>query len=202
MSRWPKKYIIGLTGNICAGKSVVCGILENIGAQIVDADVVTHHVMKSYSPVVKDIVKEFGARVLNKKGEIDRQILGQIVFSDKSALNKLELLLHPIIRTKIEERILEGDEGVIVVEAIKLLESRLSDHCDSVWVVNASLQKRLERLVRRDNINTEDAQNRLLMQGSQELKLERADVIIENEGSLDETSVQVRYEWGKIEMPK
>ena len=202
MSRWPRKYIIGLTGNICAGKSIVCGMLENIGAQIVDADVVTHDVMKSYSPVVKDIVKEFGEIILNKKGEIDRQILGQIVFSDRSKLNKLELLLHPIIRTKIEERILEGDEGVIVVEAIKLLESKLSDHCDSVWVVNASLQQRLERLVRRDSINTEDAQNRLLMQGSQELKLKRADVIIENEGSLDETSVQVRHEWGKIEMPK
>ena len=96
----------------------------------------------------------------------------------------------------------DSENGVIVVEAIKLLESRLSDHCDSVWVVNASLQKRLERLVRRDNINTEDAQNRLLMQGSQQLKLKRADVIIENEGSIDETSVQVRYEWGKIEMPK
>jgi dephospho-CoA kinase len=202
MSRWPRKYIIGLTGNICAGKSVICGMLENIGAQIVDADVVTHDVMKSYSPVFEDIVKEFGARILNKKGEIDRQILGQIVFTDKSALNKLELLLHPIIRTKIEERILEGNEGVFVVEAIKLLESRLSDHCDSVWVVNASLEQRMERLMRRDNINTEDAQNRLHIQGSQEWKLKRADVIIENDGSLEETSVQVRHEWSKIEMHK
>ena len=202
MSRWPRKYIIGLTGNICAGKSVICGMLENIGAQIVDADVVTHDVLKSYSPVFKDIVKEFGARILNKDGEIDRQILGQIVFTDKSALNKLELLLHPTIRTKIEEIILKGNEGVFVVEAIKLLESQLSDHCDSVWVVNASLEQRLERLMQRDNINTEDAQNRLHVQGSQEWKLKRADVIIENDGSLEETSVQVRHEWGKIETLK
>jgi dephospho-CoA kinase len=202
MSRWPGKYIIGMTGNICAGKSAVCNILEDIGAQIVDADVVTHDVMKSYSPVFKDIVEEFGVRILNDKGEVDRKILGQIVFSDKSSLNKLESLLYPMVRIKIEDTILDSNEGVIVVEAIKLLESGLSGHCDSVWVVNASFQQRLERLIQRDNIDAEEAQNRLHMQGSQELKLQQADVIIENSGLLEETCVQVRHEWGKIVLPK
>ena len=202
MSRWPRKYIVGVTGNICAGKSAVCNILEDIGAQIIDADIITHDVMKSYGPVFKDIVEEFGEKILNNKGEIDRKILGQIVFSDKLSLNRLELLLHPMIRSKIEETILDSNDGVIVVEAIKLLESGLSNHCDSVWVVNASFEQRLERLIQRDNINAKEAQNRLHMQGPQELKLQQADVIIANSRSLEETYVQVWYEWGKIEMPK
>ena len=202
MSRWPRKYIVGVTGNICAGKSAVCNILEDIGAQIIDADIITHDVMKSYGPVFKDIVEEFGEKILNNKGEIDRKILGQIVFSDKSSLNRLELLLHPMVRSKIEETILDSNDGVIVVEAIKLLESGLSNHCDTVWVVNASFEQRSERLIQRDNINAKEAQNRLGMQGSQELKLQQADVIIENSRSLEETYVQVWHEWGKIEMPK
>ena len=202
MSRWPRKYIVGFTGNICAGKSAVCNILEDIGAQIIDADIITHDVMKSYSPVFKDIVEEFGEKILNNKGEIDRKILGQIVFSDKLSLNRLELLLHPMIRSKIEETILDSNDGVIVVEAIKLLESGLSNHCDSVWVINASFEQRLERLIQRDNINAKEAQNRLHMQGPQELKLQQADVIIANSRSLEETYVQVWHEWGKIEMPK
>ena len=202
MSRWPRKYIVGVTGNICAGKSAVCNILEDIGAQIIDADIITHDVMKSYGPVFKDIVEEFGEKILNNKGEIDRKILGQIVFSDKSSLNRLELLLHPMIRSKIEETILDSNDGVIVVEAIKLLESGLSNHCDTVWVVNASFEQRSERLIQRDNINAKEAQNRLRMQGPQELKLQQADVIIENSRSLEETYVQVWHEWGKIEMPK
>ena len=202
MSGWPGKYIIGVTGNICVGKSVVCKILEDIGAQIVDADIVAHDVMKSCSIVFQDIVDAFGIRILNNSGEIDRKILGKIVFSDKSSLKKLESLLHPTIRAKIEETILHYNEGVIVVEAIKLLETGLSDHCDSVWVVNASYKMRLERLTERDNINIEEAHNRLYMQGSQELKLKQADVIIENDGSLEGTYAQIWREWGKIGLPK
>lgn len=202
MSGWPGKYIIGVTGNICVGKSVVCKILEDIGAQIVDADIVAHDVMKSNTTVFQDIVDVFGVRILKNSGEIDRKLLGNIVFSDKSLLKKLESLLHPTIRAKIEETILDYNEGVIVIEAIKLLETGLSDRCDSVWVVNASSSKRLERLTKRDNINVEEAQNRLHMQGSQDLKLQRADVIIENDGSLEATYTQIWREWGKIGLPK
>ena len=122
--------------------------------------------------------------------------------SDKFSLKKLESLLHPTIRAKIEETILHYNEGVIVIEAIKLLETGLSDQCDSVWVVNASSRKRLERLTKRDNITVEEARNRLDMQGSQALKLQRADVIIENDGSLEATYSQIWNEWGKIGLPK
>ena len=202
MSGWPGKYIIGVTGNICVGKSVVCQILEDIGAQIVDADIVAHDVMKSCATVFQDIVDAFGVRILNNNGEIDRKLLGKIVFSDKFSLKKLESLLHPTIRAKIEETILHYNEGVIVIEAIKLLETGLSDQCDSVWVVNASSRKRLERLTKRDNITVEEARNRLDMQGSQALKLQRADVIIENDGLLEATYAQIWHEWGKIGLPK
>ena len=202
MSVWPGKYIIGVTGNICVGKSEVCKILADLGAQIIDADIVAHDVMKSSSLVFQDIIATFGVNILNNSGEIDRKLLGNIVFSDKSALKKLESLLHPTIRAKIEETILNYQEGVIVIEAIKLLETGLSDYCDSVWVVNASYNKRLARLTERDNINIEEAQNRLHMQSSQELKLQRADVIIENESSLDVTYAQIWREWGKIVLPK
>ena len=202
MSVWPGKYIIGVTGNICVGKSEVCKILADLGAQIIDADIVAHDVMKSTSLVFQDIVAAFGVNILDNSGEIDRKALGKIVFSDKAALKKLELLVHPIIRAQIEDAISNYKEGVIVVEAFKLLETGLSDQCDSVWVVNASYNKRLARLTERDNINIEEAQKRLHMQSSQELKLQRADVIIENESSLDVTYAQIWREWGKIVLPK
>ena len=202
MSVWPGKYIIGVTGNICVGKSEVCKILADLGAQIIDADIVAHDVMKSSSLVFQDIIATFGVNILNNSGEIDRKLLGNIVFSDKSALKKLESLLHPTIRAKIDETILNYQEGVIVIEAIKLLETGLSDYCDSVWVINASDNKRLARLTERDNINIYEAQNRIHMQGPQELKLQRADVVIENDDSLDATYVQIWREWGKIVLPK
>ena len=202
MNKWLEKYIIGLTGNICAGKTVVCGMLKELGAAVIDADSVTHDVLKYDSQAIADVGNQFGMKVIDRNGVVDRKKLGNIVFDDAISLKKLETLLHPLIRSRIEKMITECTKDVIVIEAIKLLESGLSNECDSVWVVNASIACRMERLMKRDNISATKAEKLLYLQGNQESKNDLADVVIDNDISFENTRVQVRYEWGKIVVPE
>lgn len=201
MNRWPGKYVIGLTGNICAGKTVVCAVLEDFGACHVDADSVVHQMLVHGSPEFAKVVIEFGEEILGEDGQIDRGRLGEIVFSDLVALATLEGILHPAVGCEIRHRIAGSDCNVIVLEAIKLLESGLDADCDTIWVVTANPDKRRVRLVARDGLSNEDALRRVEIQLPQEEKIKRADVIIDNNGNLSQVRVQVRRAWGKIERP-
>tara|TARA_B100000945_G_C20384687_1_gene599054 strand:- start:714 stop:1328 length:615 start_codon:yes stop_codon:yes gene_type:complete len=202
MNRLSETYLIGLTGNICTGKTIVCGILSELGAEIIDADVVTHEVLQEDDQAILDIGNVFGKDIVDKNGNIDRKQLGKIVFNDSVLLKKLEELLHPLIRLRIENLISTTNKDVVVVEAIKLLESGLSDKCNSIWVVNASEKVRLQRLMERDNISSFEAKKMLYFQMSQDYKLNNADVVINNNNSFEDTYVQVRCEWGKIVLSK
>ena len=157
MNRLSETYLIGLTGNICTGKTIVCGILSELGADIIDADVVTHEVLREDDQAILEIGNVFGKDIVDKNGNIDRKQLGKIVFNDSVLLKKLEELLHPLIRLRIENLISTTNKDVVVVEAIKLLESGLSDKCNSIWVVDASEKVRLQRLMERDNISSFEA---------------------------------------------
>lgn len=202
MNRWPGKYVIGLTGNICAGKSEVCALLVELGAYHVDADVVAHHTLACGRPEFARVVAEFGEGILSQDGEIDRGRLGEIVFSDAPALARLEAIVHPAIGREIDRRISNADHRVIVLEAIKLLESGPVDDCNAIWVVAAATEERLWRLIARDGLDGETAQQRVDMQAAEEEKLEHADVLIDNSSRLHETRAQVRRAWGKIRLPE
>ena len=132
-----EKFIIGLTGNIAAGKSVVKKMLENLGAQTIDADEVAHSAMKKNAPAYKTIITKFGVDILNSNDEIDRTKLGKIVFEDPEKLKQLESILHPLVRQAVKYLINRSSKKVAVVEAIKLLESPLKEQCDSIWVVTS-----------------------------------------------------------------
>ena len=202
MNRLSETYLIGLTGNICTGKTIVCGILSELGADIIDADVVTHEVLREDDQAILEIGNVFGKDIVDKNGNIDRKQLGKIVFNDSVLLKKLEELLHPLIRLRIENLISTTNKDVVVVEAIKLLESGLSDKCNSIWVVNASEKVRLQRLMERNNISNFEAKKMLDFQMSQDYKLNSADVVINNNNSFEDIYVQVRCEWGKIVLSK
>jgi len=208
------KCIIGLTGNIATGKSVVSEMLERLGARAIDADALVHELMEKGTPVWQAVVQEFGPSaalrrgsgqgsghgqgILRSDGSINRKKLGSIVFADEAALRCLEAIVHPAVIARTEELIESSQESVIVVEAIKLIEAGMDKACDALWVVTCSKEQQLARLVKQRGLTEEEAQQRIKAQPPQEAKLALADVVIDNSGSLDETWRQVKREWDKI----
>ncbi|HEX2922897.1 MAG TPA: dephospho-CoA kinase, partial [Chloroflexota bacterium] len=130
-----KHYLIGLTGNIGCGKSAVAGMLADLGAEVVDADLLVHQLMSPGSESWQAIVNRFGRGILRPDDGIDRRALGEIVFRDPAALADLEAILHPATRRLVEERIAASKSAVVVVEAIKLIESGWYRRLDALWVV-------------------------------------------------------------------
>lgn len=186
-----EKYIIGLTGNIATGKTVVRKMLEHLGAYGIDADVLSHRVIARNMPGYQPIVEEFGRYVLDKEGNIDRKKLGSIVFSDPEALARLEAIVHPLVREAALYLIENASQQVIVLEAIKLLESPLLGLVDSVWVVTASEDVQIERLKKSRDMTEEEARKRMANQSSQREKVARADVVVRSDKSFDHTWSQV-----------
>jgi dephospho-CoA kinase len=190
--------LIGLTGNIATGKSTVAGMLSELGAAIIDADKVAHNVMGAGSPVHAQMVDTFGPHILAPNGEIDREQLGKIVFADPEALAKLEAIVHPATLKVIDERIASLSAPVIVVEAIKLIETGFADTCDSIWVTVCRPQQQIQRLVTRRGLSRAEANQRVQAQPSQQEKIARADVVIDNTGSLAQTRAQVEKAWRQV----
>ncbi len=190
--------VIGLTGNIATGKSTVSRMLEDLGACVIDADQVAHRLMRVGSAVHKAVVDRFGPHVLAPDGEIDRQKLGEIVFSDPAALRDLDALTHPRVREEVKRLVAGCRCPVVVVEAIKLLESGMHEDCDAVWVVTAPRAVQVERLMQRSGLSQAQAELRVDAQGSQEEKAARADIVIANGGSLECTRLQVERAWWSL----
>lgn len=195
MSKWPGKYIIGLTGNIATGKSVVRRMLEHLGAYTIDADALAHRAVAKDAPGYKPVIEIFGKWILDSDGQINRSRLGGLVFRDPEALEKLENIVHPLVGQAIELLVQRASQRMVVIEAIKLLESELRLVCDSVWVTYAPEEVQVERLVRKRSLSHEEAQNRIHSQGAQSEKIERANTVIRNTGSYDELWKQVTAAW-------
>lgn len=199
MSRWPNKYVIGLTGNIGVGKSVVRQMLQHSGAYTIDADSLAHQVMMPNAPAYKPILSTFGQFIAGPDGRINRQMLGQIVFSNPEALKKLEAITHPIIRQGIDALVKRSTQRVVVIEAIKLIEGGLADMVDEVWVVDVKPQIQYKRLISgKRKMSEADAKQRILAQGPQAEKLKRANVVIDNNGNVEDTWKQVQKQWAEI----
>ena len=192
------KYVIGLTGNIATGKSVVSGMLERLGAKAIDADALAHQAMEKGTPIWQAVAQEFGQGILCRDGSINRKTLGGIVFADEAALRRLEAIVHPAVTTRTKELIRGSQEPVVVVEAIKLIEAAMHRACDALWVVTCRKEQQLARLVKQRDLSEEEALQRIEAQPPQEAKLALADVVIDNSGDLDETWQQVKREWDKI----
>lgn len=198
MGRWANKYVIGLTGNIAVGKSVVRQMLQHLGAYTIDADGLVHQAMSPGAPAYKPIIDTFGQFILNPDKTINRAMLGNIVFSNADALAKLEAITHPIVGQAINTLISRAKQPVVVIEAIKLLEGDLGKGVDAVWVVDAKPQTQYQRLIAKRKMSEADAKQRILAQGPQGEKLKKAGVVISNDGNVEETWKQVQAAWNKI----
>lgn len=198
MSRWENKYVIGLTGNIATGKSVVRQMLQHLGAYTVDADGLAHQAMQPGAPAYKPIVEKFGAFILDEEKRINRKMLGNIVFSNPAALAELERITHPVIRQAVYTLVARSRQRVVVIEAIKLLEGELANDCDVVWVVDAAPSTQLARLTSKRKMTDAEASQRMKSQSPQADKLARADVVIKNDGNVEETWKQVQAAWEDV----
>lgn len=198
MSRWSNKYVIGLTGNIATGKSVVRKMLQHSGAYTIDADQLAHQAMMPGAPAYKPIIATFGQFIVGTDKRINRQMLGQMVFGNPEALKKLEAITHPIIRQAVDALVKRSKQRVVVVEAIKLLEGDLKDWVDTVWVVNASKASQYKRLVGQRKMSETDAKQRILSQSPQEEKVKLATVVIQNDSDVEKTWKQVQAQWEAI----
>ncbi len=198
MSNWPGKYVIGLTGNIATGKSVVRRMLEHLGAYTIDADALSHRVISRGAPGYQPVLDKFGTWLLDKDGQIDRSKLGRLVFADGQALAQLEDIIHPFVGQAIDLLIRRATQKVIVVEAIKLLESDLRTRCDSIWVADAPQEVQIERLMRKRGMSRDDAIQRIHAQSAQKQKLAVANVVVTNTGSYEDLWKQVSDAWKKV----
>ena len=189
------KFIIGLTGNIATGKTVVRRMLEHLGAYTIDADTLSHRAIAKGAPGHQPTVEAFGNWILDPHGEIDRAKLGGLAFRDPDALARLEAIVHPLVREAVDILVRRAKQSVIVLEAIKLLEGELKTRCDSIWVTYAPPAVQVERLIKQRNMSRDEAQQRVSAQGPQTDKIALANVVIRNIGSYDDLWQQVEEAW-------
>ena len=198
MSRWPGKYVIGLTGNIATGKSLVRRMLEHLGAYGIDADALSHRAIARGAPGFRPVVETFGKWILNPNGEIDREKLGHLVFNNPEALKNLENIIHPLVEQAVDILVRRARQAVVVIEAIKILESDLGKECDTIWVTYSPEIVQKSRLMVKRNMSESEALQRICAQGSQKTKTSQASVVIYNISTFEDTWEQVTEAWKMI----
>jgi dephospho-CoA kinase len=193
-----KRLLIGLTGNIACGKSTVAKMLGELGAEVIDADRLVHELMAPGTETWRAILRRFGHEISRPDGTIDRSRLAGTVFRDPEALRNLEAILHPEVRRLAEARIAASERPVVVLEAIKLIESGWHERADSVWVVTCAREQQIRRLMETRGMERGDAETRVDAQAPPEDKVRHADVVIDNSGSIEEARTQVEAAWGTM----
>jgi dephospho-CoA kinase len=200
VSRWANKYVIGLTGNIGTGKSVVRQMLQHLGAYTIDADSLTHRAMAPGAPAYKPVIDTFGQFILDSEKNINRAMLGNIVFSHPDALAKLEAIVHPIVLQAIGTLITRATQRVVVIEAIKLVDTDMGKAVDAIWVVDASPETQYRRLTGPRKMSEAEAKQRIAAQTPQADKLAKANLVIKNDGNVEETWKQVQDAWNALQL--
>ncbi len=194
-----RPFVIGVTGNIACGKSLVMSYLAELGAKTIDADQVYHRLIEPNAPLWLAVRDRFGTAIVREDGAIDRASLGKIVFSDRQALADLDALTHPAIVAEIRSQIADSSAKVLAVDAVKLIESGLDRDCDAVWLVICDAEVAIDRLMQRNGLSYRDAAARVTAQPDIAPKLARAAVVIDNSGSREETRRKVLPAWNTIQ---
>lgn len=196
-SRNLEQYLVGLTGNICSGKSKVAEYFEELGAYIIDLDKVVHELYDKNISLRYRLYKNFGLRISNKKLKVNRKKLGEIVFSDKSKLKKLEEIVWPYVNKETERRI-KNKKGIIMVEAALLYESGLDKKFDKNVLVIVDEEKQIKRLMKKKNVSKEEALKKVRIQVPQLEKIGKSNYIIKNNGTLKLLKRNVEHVWRNL----
>lgn len=190
---------VGLTGGIGAGKSEVSRLLARYGAVLIDADRIAREVVEPGTPGLTAVVEAFGPGILEPGGSLDRSALGSIVFADPARLATLNAIVHPLVGTRSAELERAAGAGAVVVHDVPLLtENGLAPLYDLVVVVDATPGTQLDRLVRLRGMEESDARARMAAQATREERLAVADLVIDNDGPLEDLEPQVRTLWSEL----
>ncbi|MCL2378076.1 MAG: dephospho-CoA kinase [Defluviitaleaceae bacterium] len=188
--------IIGITGISGSGKTTVTRMLAKMGGYTIEADPLAHRVIRKGQPAHKEIVTAFGTDILDNEGEINRPALGKLVFGNKKKLTKLESIIHPkviaLTTALIAHARITGKHKFAVIDAALLIEAKMHKTCHSCWLITASHDIRLERIMARDNITKEAAEKRLASRAGDETLKPHATTIIQNNEGLAELKNQVK----------
>jgi dephospho-CoA kinase len=193
--------VIGLTGGIASGKSVVSRMLAERGAHVFDADKLGHEAYAPGSACYRAVVEAFGRDIVAEDGTIDRKALGAKVFGDQVQRKRLEGIVWPWMRGEMERRLdaLRRDGvGTVVLEAAVLIEADWLPLVDQVWLVTVPPALARERIMSRNGLTAEQADARIAAQLTDEARARHAGVIIENSGTLEELERRVESEWGRV----
>ncbi len=185
--------IIGITGNIACGKTAVGHMLLELGAeQYIDADAVVHKLYQGGQPIAVKVAKAFGPGVVAPDGSVDRKALGAIVFRDAEAMRRLEAITHPAVSEALADELASvSPSGIVVIDAVKLLEGGSGKLCQSKWMVVCSEEQEYKRLVGRNQFSAGEAWARIRAQSSVADRLPLVDEVIDNSGSMEDTRIQV-----------
>jgi dephospho-CoA kinase len=192
---------LGLTGGIGSGKSTVSRLLAELGAVVVDADLVAREVVEPGTPGLAAVVEAFGEGVLQPDGTLDREALGKVVFGDDAARRRLSGILHPLIGARSAELWAQAEAAgaaVLVHDVPLLVESGLEGMYDEVLVVDVAPEVQLDRLVRLRRMNRADAEQRLAVQATREVRLASATKVLHNDGTVEDLQAQVRALWEDV----
>ena len=185
---------IGLTGSIACGKSNVSAVLRELGAAVVDGDLLSRELTAPGGPALPAIREAFGGGVFHADGTLNRRALGDVVFASDAARQRLDGLMQPLLRSLILRRMEEARAGgakICVLDMPLLFEAGLDTLCDTVWCVHLPREEQLRRLMARDGLTLSQAEARLRSQLSSEEKAARAQVVIDTSGSIDDTRAMI-----------
>lgn len=197
-----KVIVLGITGGIACGKSLVCRFFEQLGATVLSADLLAREAVRPGETAFKEIVAHFGEEILSPEGEIDRPCLAKRIFAAPTERHRLNQITHPEIARLANERIAKlkmcQNVPLIIYEAPLLFEAKAEDRVDLVLVVSSTPEQQLDRLMRRDALSREEAQRRISTQMPLAEKISRADFHINNDGTPEETQKRVEQIFEKL----
>jgi dephospho-CoA kinase len=191
---------IGLTGGIGSGKSTVAGMLAEHGATVIDADAIARELVEPGGMALAELVTEFGPRILQPDGSLSRGELAALAFSDPRATERLNAIMHPLIRAEASRQLAASRSTVVVYDMPLLVETGQADLVDLVVVVDVPEQTQVERAVRLRGLDEDDVRRRMEVQAVRADRLAAADVVIDNAGDLGRTAAQVDDLWRRLEL--
>ena len=186
------KKIIGLTGSIASGKSTVSSKLKQLGYQVIDCDEINHSILLNGNIGYTNVVAEFGSDILDENNEIDRKKLGNIIFNDKTSKEKLNQILHPLIKMIVKDEIDKVEDGLVFLDCPLLFETDFHELCDLKIVVYVNMDMQISRLMERDGITFPEALKKIYAQMSLDEKLALADYVLDNCHSLGDLDWQIK----------
>lgn len=192
-------FLVGLTGGIAAGKSTVAAMLSERGAAVIDADQVAREVVEPGTVGLQKVIEEFGDSLLDSSGHLDRKTLADVIFADSTKRERLEKILHPLIRTRTIQLIEQQSKPVVVYAVPLLVEANVDYPFDLVVTVEAGESEQLKRLTRDRGYSEQQARQRITAQASKSEREASADFVLDSSGPIEAMAPQIEKLWALIQ---